>query len=239
MYGLAQGSEDLKDYALHFDLTVPFARYVLDRENELAFPFKRYQVQPVRRGERSQRGRFREFRQSDIDVIRSETEKSVIGKNLYYDAEMLVVIAKALHAIIEKFLDNKPFSLHVNNRYLLAGFFSQFDEKIVSQLYSLLDKYYKIGADAFAKELGTLVSAAEVKKILEFVQTDFARLDPNLVDNDLYRRGYAELKEVFGYVAGLNKQNRYNIIWDPYVIRGLDYYTGTVYETFFDDDIAL
>lgn len=239
LYGLAQGSEDLKDYALHFDLTVPFARYVLDRENELAFPFKRYQVQPVRRGERSQRGRFREFRQSDIDVIRSETEKSVIGKNLYYDAEMLVVIAKALHAIIEKFLDNKPFSLHVNNRYLLAGFFSQFDEKIVSQLYSLLDKYYKIGADAFAKELGTLVSAAEVKKILEFVQTDFARLDPNLVDNDLYRRGYAELKEVFGYVAGLNKQNRYNIIWDPYVIRGLDYYTGTVYETFFDDDIAL
>jgi histidyl-tRNA synthetase len=69
LYGLAQGNEDTKDYALHFDLTVPFARYVLDHEGEITFPFKRYQVQPVRRGERSQRGRFREFRQSDIDVI--------------------------------------------------------------------------------------------------------------------------------------------------------------------------
>jgi len=75
LYGLAQGNEDTKDYALHFDLTVPFARYVLDWEQELTFPFKRYQIQPVRRGERSQRGRFKEFRQSDIDVIWQETEK--------------------------------------------------------------------------------------------------------------------------------------------------------------------
>ena len=239
LYGLAQGNEDTKDYALHFDLTVPFARYVLDRENEITFPFKRYQIQPVRRGERPQRGRFREFRQSDIDVIWQEMEKWSIGKNLYYDAEMLVVIAKTLHEIIRKFLNDKPFSLHVNNRYLLAGFFSQFNETVVPELYSLLDKYYKIGADVFAKELEALVSPDEVKKILAFVQTDFQKLSPDLVDNDLYRRGYAELKEVFGYVNGLNQQQNSTIVWDPYVIRGLDYYTGTVYETFFDDDIAL
>ncbi len=170
--------------------------------------------------------------------MRDETHDAP-WKNLYYDAEMLVVIAKALHAIIQRFLDDKPFSLHVNNRYLLAWFFSQFDETVVPQLYSLLDKYYKIGSDAFAKELETLVSATDAKKIIDFVQTDFSRLSPDLVDNDTYRRGYTEIKEVLGYVSGLNRQQRYSIVWDPCIIRWLDYYTGTVYETFFDDDIAL
>jgi len=239
LYGLAQGNEDTKDYALHFDLTVPFARYVLDRENEITFPFKRYQIQSVRRGERSQRGRFKEFWQSDIDVIWQETEKWTLGKNLYYDAEMLVVIAKTLHEIVAKFLNNKPFTLHVNNRYLLAWFFSQFDEKVVPQLYNLLDKYYKMWFEIFQKELAELVSAAEVEKIISFVQCNFDRLDPNLVDNDTYRRWYQELQEVLRFVSGLNQEHKYAIVWDPYIIRGLDYYTGTVYETLFDDDIAL
>ena len=239
LYGLAQGQDDTKDYALHFDLTVPFARYVLDRENELTFPFKRYQIQPVWRGERSQRGRFKEFWQSDIDVIWQETEKWSIGKNLYYDAEMLVVIAKTLHEIVAKFLSHKPFTLHINNRYLLAWFFSQFDEKVVPQLYNLLDKYYKMWFDIFQKELSELVSPADVKKILAFVQNNFDRLDPNLVDNDNYRKWYQELKEVLHFVDGLNQEKKYAIVWDPCIIRGLDYYTGTVYETLFDDDIAL
>jgi len=117
---LAQGAADGKDYSLHFDLTVPFARYVLDRENELAFPFKRFQVQPVWRGERAQRGRFRELRQADIDTIRQDSEGQTLGKNLFYDAEMLVVIAKTLQQIIAKYINNKAFTIHVNNRYLLA-----------------------------------------------------------------------------------------------------------------------
>jgi len=204
LYGLAQGKDDTKEYSLHFDLTVPFARYVLDREQELTFPFKRYQIQPVRRGERSQRGRFKEFRQADVDVIWQENEKWSIGKNLFYDAEMLVVIAKTLHEIVAKFLSDKPFSLHINNRYLLAGFFSQFDEKVVPQLYSLLDKYYKIPFDVFQKELKELVPAVDVKKIVAFVQSDFERLDPNLVDNENYRKGYQELQEVLRFVDGLN-----------------------------------
>lgn len=247
LYGLAQGNEDTKDYALHFDLTVPFARYVLDHEGEIVFPFKRYQIQPVRRWERSQRGRFKEFWQSDIDVIRRQDSwwldqkisEDSIGTNLYYDAEMLVVIAKTLHEIIAKFLDNKPFSVRVNNRYLLAGFFSQFDEKVVPQLYNLLDKYYKIGLDIFTKELKELLSDADVQKILDFIQTGFDRLDPKLVDNDLYCRGYTELQEVFGFVDNLNQSKKYSIVRDPCIIRGLDYYTGTVYETFFDDDMSL
>ena len=239
LYGLAQGSEDNKDYSLHFDLTVPFARYVLDHEGEIAFPFKRYQVQPVRRGERSQRGRFREFWQSDIDVIWQETEKWIVGKNLYYDAEILIVIARTLHEIIAKFLDNKPYTLHINNRYLLAGFFSQFDAAIVPQLYNLLDKYYKIGIDTFTKQLKEIISDADAQKMLDFIQTSFDRLDPNLVDDDMYRRWYQELQEVLRFVDGLNQEKKYTIVWDPCIIRGLDYYTGTVYETFFDDDIAL
>ena len=239
LYGLAQWQDDTKDYALHFDLTVPFARYVLDRENELTFPFKRYQIQPVWRGERSQRGRFKEFWQSDIDVIWQETEKWSIGKNLYYDAEMLVVLAKTLHEIVAKFLSHKPFTLRINNRYLLAWFFSQFDENIVPQLYNLFDKYYKMWFDVFQKELAELVTAADVKKILAFVQCDFDRLDSNLVDNDNYRKWYQELQEVLHFVDGLNQEKKYSIVWDPCIIRGLDYYTGTVYETLFDDDIAL
>ena len=239
LYGLAQGKDDTKDYALHFDLTVPFARYVLDRENELTFPFKRYQIQPVWRGERSQRGRFKEFWQSDIDVIWQEIEKWILGKNLYYDAEMLVVIAKTLHEIVAKFLSNKPFTLHINNRYLLSWFFSQFDEKVVPQLYNLLDKYYKMWFDVFQKELAELISPAEVEKILTFVQSNFEKLDPNLVNNDNYRKWYQELQEVLRFVDGLNQEKKYTIVWDPCIIRGLDYYTGTVYETLFDDDIAL
>lgn len=242
LYWLAQGKDDTKDYALHFDLTVPFARYVLDWEQELTFPFKRYQIQPVRRGERSQRGRFKEFWQSDIDVIRRDEEQKIkheCWKNLYYDAEMLVVIAKTLHEIVAKFLSNKPFTLHINNRYLLAWFFSQFDENIVPQLYNLLDKYYKMWFDIFQKELAELLPASDVDKIVSFVQTNFDRLDPNLVDNDVYRKGYQELQEVLRFVDGLNQEKKYTIVWDPCIIRGLDYYTGTVYETLFNDDIAL
>lgn len=242
LYWLAQGKDDTKDYALHFDLTVPFARYILDHEGEITFPFKRYQIQPVRRGERSQRGRFREFRQSDIDAIRRDEKQGTgdeVWKNLYYDAEMLVVIAKTLNEIIAKFLDKKPFSVRVNNRYLLAGFFSQFDEKLVPQLYNLLDKYYKIGLDVFTKELKILLSDTDVQKVLDFMQTGFDRLDPNLVDNDLYHRWYAELQEVFTFVDNLNQSKKYTIVRDPFIIRWLDYYTGTVFEAYFDDDMSL
>jgi histidyl-tRNA synthetase len=129
--------------------------------------------------------------------------------------------------------------LHVNNRYLLAGFFSQFNEKVVPQLYSLLDKYYKIPFEVFEKELAALVSATEAKRIISFVKSSFATLDPKLADNDLYRRGYAELQEVLHFVDELNQQKKYAIVRDPCIIRGLDYYTGTVYETFLDDDLAL
>jgi len=106
-------------------------------------------------------------------------------------------------------------------------------------LYSLLDRFYKISLDVFEKELGQLVNATEAKKIMSFVQSTFSHLSPDLVDNDMYRRGYAELKEMMLYVDGLNQGGKYTIIWDPRIIRGLDYYTGMVYEAFFEDDMGL
>ena len=246
LYGLAQGAEDAKEYSLHFDLTVPFARYALDRENDIAFPFKRFQIQPVWRGERAQRGRFREFRQADIDVIWNEWEKTPvpslageIWKNLYYDAETLVVITKTIGGIVDRFFPNKTFTLHMNNRYLLSGFFSQFPADKVPELYHLLDKYYKMPFETFQAALEDIVSKADAKKILTFVKSTFEDLTPDMVADANYKKWYEEVKQVLDYVHNLNSDKKYNIVRDPCIIRGLDYYTGTVYETFFDDDIAL
>jgi histidyl-tRNA synthetase len=106
----------LKDYALHFDLTVPFARYVLDWENDLTFPFKRFQIQPVWRGERAQKGRYREFWQCDIDVIwRRDDEKAV----LYYDGETILTLMHALDAVLNKLEVKDEAVFHISNRKLI------------------------------------------------------------------------------------------------------------------------
>jgi histidyl-tRNA synthetase len=160
-------------------------------------------------------------------------------KNLYYDAEILVVISETLWQIVDRFFGKKDFTLHINNRYLLWGFFSQFDESKRPQLYNLLDKYYKIWAEEFAKQLEDLLSPTEVKKVIDFTKSDFKHLSLGLVDNAEYRRWFQELQEVLTYVNALNKDNKYKIVWDPCIIRWLDYYTGTVYEAYFDDDMWL
>ena len=139
LYGLAQGGEDLKDYSLHFDLTIPFARYILDHEAEITFPFKRYQIQPVWRGERAQRGRFREFWQCDIDTVwRADSANSMV----FYDAETLLVIAKIFEEIRKEYQIWKV-TIHYNDRKFLAKLLDDYPNK--SELYILFDKYYKIG----------------------------------------------------------------------------------------------
>ncbi|MFA5747944.1 MAG: histidine--tRNA ligase [Candidatus Absconditabacterales bacterium] len=240
LYGLAQGGEDTKDYSLHFDLTVPFARYVLDWENEITFPFKRYQIQPVRRGERSQKGRFREFRQADIDVIRNDSNPGDVGKNLFYDSETFFVLLKTLNDIKNKFLPGKKITMHINNRYLLFGFFQQFKNLDTEKIYSLLDKYYKIGQSKFEEELKNFnLSDSDYKKILKFTQTKITDLASDFSNNDTFNRGLKEIKEVLENINLLNQSDGLNFVYDPFIIRGLDYYTGTVYETFFDDDMGL
>lgn len=218
LYGLAQWWEDLKEYSLHFDLTIPFARYILDHEGSLIFPFKRYQTQPVWRGERAQRGRFREFRQCDIDTVRrADTAQSMI----LYDAETLLVIAQVFDQLKQRYFNAMSITIHYNDRKFLAKLLDHYPQK--AELYSLFDKYYKIGKEKFEQELITLLGKDQAAVVLQgIVNPD---KNPELI----------ELEDV------LHKMNTkwLSLVFDPFITRGLDYYTGMVYETFFDDDMAL
>ena len=239
LYWLAQGKDDTKEYSLHFDLTVPFARYVLDHENDIVFPFKRYQIQPSRRGERSQRGRFKELWQADIDVIWSDQNAWGIGKYLIYDSETLFVLLKTLEEIKNNFLPAKKISMHINNRYLLSWFLEQFaiDPKLI---YSLFDRYYKIGQAKFVEELATIwLSVIEQKKIIEFTTTKLEDLTESFAPSEKFLKWLTELKEVMKHIGLLNTSYGFSFIYDPFIVRGLDYYTGTVYEVYFDDDMWL
>lgn len=218
LYGLAQWSEDLKEYSLHFDLTIPFARYILDHEWEITFPFKRYQIQPVRRWERAQRGRFREFRQCDIDTVRrDETKDSMI----FYDAETLIVIWNIFQEIQREYLNIWKVTIHYNDRRFLSKLIDHYPNS--SDLYSLFDKYYKIWKDKFDEELTTLIGKEEADK----VQNQLKNPEKN-----------PELLELESYIQKLNT-NKIGLVFDPFITRWLDYYTGMVYETFFDEDMAL
>ena len=150
LYGMAQGSEDLKDYGLHFDLTVPFARYTLDWEHQLTFPFKRYQIQPVWRGERAQKGRYREFFQCDIDVI-WKGEKDYF----YYDAEIIATLGSTLTKILATCELNDTPVFHINNKKLVKAFLAEVSttEEQTSQISTLIDKYSKIGKENFVATL--------------------------------------------------------------------------------------
>ncbi|MCX6823011.1 MAG: ATP phosphoribosyltransferase regulatory subunit [candidate division SR1 bacterium] len=239
LYGLAQGKDDTKEYSLHFDLTVPFARYVLDHENDIVFPFKRYQIQPSRRGERSQRGRFKELWQADIDVIWNDQNAGGVGKYLFYDSETLFVLLKTLEEIKTTFLPKRKISMHINNRYLLSGFLEQFavDPKLI---YSLFDRYYKIGQEKFIEELAMIgLSTVEQKKIIAFTTTKLADLTESSASSEKFVKGLTELKEVMKHIDLLNVSYDFSFVYDPFIVRGLDYYTGTVYEVYFDDDMGL
>jgi len=240
LYGLAQGSEDTKNYSLHFDLTLPLARYVLDHTNELVFPFKRSQIQPVRRGERSQRGRFKEFRQADIDVIRQDNGK--LAQNLFYDAEVMFIASKIINEIISKFKLNYSVLIQANNRKLVQWFadsiFTTDTEK--TKLFKLLDDYYKIWEEKFEIWIKNLSSDTEKQnKILKYSKLTLETLNEDFVNNDLFRQGLNELKTVFKYLKSLNLDKKCKFKFDPTIMRGLDYYTGTVFETFFQEDIKL
>lgn len=228
LYGLAQWSEDLKDYSLHFDLTIPFARYILDHEWEITFPFKRYQIQPVRRWERAQRGRYRELRQCDIDTVRrTETKDSM----MFYDAETLVVIANALEEIRLNYFSDKSITLHYNNRRLVNWLLEDYKNR--DEIFWLFDKYYKIWEEKFEEELKNLTQWEDTNRILEFLK------DPkNYLSHSKSEEWIKELLELEKYLENLNV-NKLKFVFDPFITRWLDYYTGTVYETFIDDDMAL
>ena len=208
--------------ALHFDQTVPLARYVAMNFNDLTFPFKRYQMQRVWRGERPQEGRFREFYQCDIDVIH------VDNLPLYFDAEMPAII----HQIFNK-LDIGAFEIVMNNRKILTGYLEGLGIKDIISAIRILDKFDKIGRDGVIKtlidEMGLSPTTANRAVALASIRTkdsSFATQVRELgVTNETLETGLDELSFV------IDQLPQDNIVVDLSIARGLDYYTGTVYET--------
>ena len=228
IYRFTKGDNDL---ALRFDLTVPLAKYVAKRYNELVFPFKRYQIGKVFRGERPQKGRFREFYQCDIDVIGDES------LSIMFDAQMPSII----YDIFKK-LNIGDFVIRINNRKVLGGFFEYLDltDKI-TDILRIIDKMEKIGIDKVIGLLEELsISKDGINKIIEFISIKGSN-DEKLnslknmnIDNSKFTDGINELEKVITTMRlmGINEDN-FEI--DLTIARGLDYYTGTVYETILKD----
>ena len=224
IYRFYKGSNDL---ALRFDLTVPLAKYCAARYNELVFPFKRFQSGKVFRGERPQHGRFREFYQCDIDVI-GDGELSI-----KYDSEIVCVINDLFTR-----LNFGRFKIRINNRKVLSGFFDSLDlGEVSSDVLRAIDKLEKIGKDGVANELREVgLKQEQIDKILEFTSISgttkekLELLKNNYCDNELFNIGVSELESVVNdlELRGVSEDN-YEV--DLTIARGLDYYTGTVYET--------
>ena len=219
IYRFKKGDNDL---ALRFDLTVPLAKYVAKNYNELVFPFKRYQIGKVYRGERAQRGRFREFYQCDIDVIGNETLP------LIYDAQIPVIIGEILTK-----MEIGKYVIRLNNRKILNGFFSNLNlTDFQTEILRIIDKIDKIGAVEVEKDIKELTKYS--KEIMSFISITgsndeiLRQLEELKIEDEIFVEGLNELKEVVNYLK-LMKFNDYKI--DLTIARGLDYYTGTVYET--------
>jgi histidyl-tRNA synthetase len=217
------GDED--SLALHFDLTVPFARFVVENASRLDFPLRRYQVQKVWRGERPQEGRFREFTQADIDII------DVNQLATHHDAEMALVMAEVFAAL--PFLP--PATIHVNNRKVLEGFYRGLGIDDVPAVLRAIDKLDKIGpakVRALLVDAGLTDDAADRVLALAAIRGTDGRVAEEVralgVSDPLLDEGLAELVSV---VEAAQRVRPGAVEADLHIARGLDYYTGTVYET--------
>ena len=229
IYRFQKGDSDL---ALRFDLTVPLAKYVALHANELSFPFRRYQIGKVYRGERAQRGRFREFYQADIDIIGD-------GKlDILNEAE----IPSIIYTIFRRF-GLKRFTIRVNNRKLLNGFYALLGlSGQAGDIMRTVDKLDKIGAEKvrviLIEDCG--VSEEQADEILRFIAicgTNAEVLDALQAwsgKNEVFDTGLAELTAVAAQLSAFGVPEE-NFAIDLTIARGLDYYTGTVYETTLDD----
>ncbi|WP_101926586.1 histidine--tRNA ligase [Luteimonas rhizosphaerae] len=231
---LEKASDGLPELALRFDLTVPLARYVAEHEHELAFPFRRYQMQRVYRGERAQRGRFREFYQCDIDVI----GKDALSPR--YDAEVPAVISAVFAA-----LDIGEFTIQLNHRKLLRGYFEGqgIDDTRQMTVLREIDKLDKRGEDAVratltGEDFGLSDEVAE--RLLAFSRVRsighddaLSKLDALGAGTELFEEGRNELRDLLHQLRALGvPESRYAL--NLSIARGLDYYTGMVYETILD-----
>lgn len=228
VYRFEKGDTDI---SMRFDLTVPLAKYVAKNYGNLSFPFRRYQIGKVYRGERAQKGRYREFYQCDIDII-GDGELSIIN-----DAELPSVIYQLI-----KELGFDDFTIRINNRKILNGLFESIQQKeFASDILRIIDKIDKIGEDAVKEELQKLgLSKNSIDKIMDFIKIDgttdekLKKLGNLSIENENFKAGLTELKEVVKYIRIFGVPDT-NFKVDLTIARGLDYYTGTVYETFLND----
>lgn len=250
-YHKEEGDKEAR-LALHFDQTVPLARYTAQHFNELTFPFKRYQMQRVWRGERPQAGRFREFYQCDIDVI------NVDNLPLHFDAEMPAIIWEILSSLPG--MENEKFQIRISNRKILIGFLESMNitnPDNIANILRIIDKTGKLSKSEIEKLISLevnkihriLAKAEAVKTILNFLDyVDMASGKINLKTmvsifeemlskiipfNDTFISGVEELSFVLDQLSHLPEDA---VVADLSIVRGLDYYTGTVYETVFLDD---
>ncbi|MGL4453181.1 MAG: histidine--tRNA ligase [Sarcina sp.] len=222
VYSFDRGKNKL---TLRFDLTVPFARYVAQYYNEMTFPFRRYQVGKVYRGERNQRGRYREFYQCDVDVIGKDK------LSINNDAWVISLASKAFKAI-----GLTDYRFQISNRKILKGILNELNIENVSETMILIDKYDKIGKETFVSELTSLIGEEKsnyLNKVLE-ISGDSKNITKELsslnITESSFVEGIEELTKVCNMlnILGVN-ENEFEI--NLKIIRGLDYYTGTVFET--------
>ncbi len=215
-------ASQISDKGLHYDLTVPFARFVVQHRSEISFPFKRYQIQPVWRADRPQKGRYREFYQCDVDIIGSNS--------LLNEMELIQIIDD----VFERFKLNTV--LKINNRKILAGIVEYIGEKErLTDITTAIDKLEKIGLDNVNSELaGKGVSAEAVAKLQPILEMKgnheekITRLENILANSETGREGLKEIRVLFDYLKIFNLTTE--VEFDLTLTRGLNYYTGTIFE---------
>jgi len=225
IYRFEKGDTDI---SMRFDLTVPLAKYVAKNYGNLSFPFRRYQIGKVYRGERMQKGRYRELYQCDIDII-GDGEISIVN-----DAELPSVI----YTIFSE-LGLDDFTIRINNRKILNGLFESLNQKEKAvKILRIIDKIEKIGKENVIEELQKIeIDNGTINSIIEFIEIDgttdekLQKLNKLNINNETFKIGLKELTEVIKYIRLFGVPENYFKI-DLSITRGLDYYTGTVYETF-------
>ena len=228
VYSFKKGDTDI---SLRFDLTVPLAKFVAKNYGNLSFPFRRYQIGKVYRGEKVQKGRYREFYQCDIDVI-GDGELSVLN-----DAELASVIYNVF-----KELGFDDFTIKINNRKLLNGLFESINQEEKSvEILRIIDKIDKIGKDNVIEELQKIeVSTEAINQIINFIEINgssnekIEKLKNLEINSEVFIEGLNELEQVVKYIEAFGVPTK-NFMVDLTIARGLDYYTGTVYETFLNE----
>ena len=228
IYRFTKGDTDI---SMRFDLTVPLAKYVAKNYGNLSFPFRRYQIGKVYRGEKTQKGRFREFYKCDIDII-GDGELGIVN-----DAEIPSVIYNLISD-----LGFNDFTICINNRKVLNGLFREVNqEQNAVDIMRTIDKLAKIGKEKVIEELKEIgVDDQAIERILTFIEIDgttdekISKLENLGILNEMFTQGLEELKQVVKYIRIFGVPDTHFKI-DLTIARGLDYYTGTVYETFLND----